>query len=448
MEFFLLSWFLLWLAGLVAPAFSFPARWRWAFPIAGLVLMYLFRDQPPAARLAASSLLFLYAIKSAVLLTSAPQRPNALTWLDRAIYMTVWPGMDPERLSRRLPPPAETARTFAHGLVLTLVGVGCTGLIALGTPYLTSATIGWLGIGALLLTVHFGFSGILASLLWLSGRPVRPLFDRPFASASLSDFWSRRWNLPFVDMDRKLFMPVLLRWMPLRTAVIAIFLISGLLHEMAISYPAGGGWGGPMIYFAIQAIGVVGERKLRLKSRLATWIWILLPLPLLFHEAFRSSLIVPLFDCLHGVFTSRSLGWYVNLVLWSLPVMQISVLMASYQVPKRLNWHEELARLSPFNRKLMWTYAIFIVTTVISFAGLTLGLHNSFMKGETAAIGLAGFMSGFWILRLVFDTVYYKTEDWPEGIDLQVGHALLNALFVYLVLGYGVVAVWGSMLAK
>jgi len=446
MEAFLLVWAVAWLAATVAPArFPNPSpRWIWAFPVLGLALLALFRDASPALRLAASSLLFLYVMKPAVLWSTTGV---SMTWLDRALYMTIWPGMDPERVGRRAAPPSETASVFAKGLVMTLFGIGFTGLVALGTPYISSTAVGWLGIAGLLLTIHFGCSALLTAILWLSGRPVRPLFDRPLASVSLSDFWSRRWNLPFVDMDRRLFMPLLRRRLPLRLAVVAVFLVSGLLHEMAISYPAGGGWGGPILYFAIQALGVLGERRLQVRSRIITWAWILAPLPLLFHEAFRSTLILPFFEWMHALFTSRPFSWYVDLILWSLPVMQLSVLMASYQVPKRLNWHEELARLSPFNRKLMWTYAIFIVTTVISFAGLTIGLHGSFMKGETAAVGLAGFMSGFWVLRLLFDTFYYKTEDWPEGVDLQVGHALLNALFVYLVLGYGLVAVWGGLLA-
>jgi hypothetical protein len=32
------------------------------------------------------------------------------------------------------------------------------------------------------------------------------LFDRPLAARTLNDFWTRRWNLPFVEMNRRLFM--------------------------------------------------------------------------------------------------------------------------------------------------------------------------------------------------------------------------------------------------
>ena len=93
----------------------------------------------------------------------------------------------------------------------------------------------------------------------------------------------------------------------------------------------------------------------------------------------------------------------------------------------------------------MWTYGMFIVATIVAFAVMTLTFRESFLKGERAAVGLATFMSFFWCLRLGFDTFYYKSEDWPHGEDLQVGHALLNALFVFLALAYGTVAVWGMV---
>lgn len=438
---FAAAWLSLWIVALILP-WKFPrVRTTWLFPLAGIGLLFLFRDEEPPLRLLASSLFFLYIIKAAV---ASSVRPD-LRPLDRLLYMTLWPGLDPERLSLRAAPHRETGRRFGRGLTITLLGIATLGGLALFFPAFSPTFVGWAGIAGFLLAIHFGVSNLLTALAWLTGRPVHPLFDRPLASESLSDFWTRRWNRPYVDMNRHLFMPLLRRFLPLRASVFGVFLVSGLLHEMAISYPAGGGWGGPLLYFAIQGVAVLLERRWRIRSRPLTWAIILIPLPLLFHETFRSQLIVPFFSWAHGLLIGRPLGWYVELILWSLPIMQLSVLMASYQVPRRLNWHEELARLSPFNRKLMWTYALFIVASVIGFSGLTLGLHASFMAGERAAIGLAGFMCGFWVLRLVFDTFYYSSADWPEGVQFEIGHALLNALFVYLTLGYGSVAVWGAL---
>lgn len=436
---FMSAWLVVLSAAVSLPVMKLPRGAKWLFPASGLLLLVLFRDQPPALRLLASSLLFLYLMKAAVLVERHGLR---LTLVDRLFYGVVWPGMDPENFARREPPPDAVGSQFGKGLALVLVGgAACLGLAA-ATPRLDPTWTGWLGIASLICVIHFGGSAVLTSLFRFIGRPLRPLFDQPLASKSLSDFWTKRWNLAFVEMDRRLFLPPLTRAFGLRRAVFGVFMISGLLHEMAISYPAGAGWGMPTAYFAIQCLGLALERRMRVRSRAWTFLWILAPLPLLFHAPFRSTLIVPLFEWLHALIVSWPPESLMHALLWSLPVLQLAVLLASFQVPGRLRWHEELPRLSAFNRKLMWTYGVFIVVTILGFAILTATLHESFMRGETSAAALALFMAAFWVLRIVFDAVYFDSNDWPPGVDLKIGHALLNALFAYLALGYGVVGIW------
>ena len=215
---------------------------------------------------------------------------------------------------------------------------------------------------------------------------------------------------------------------------------------MAISYPAGGGWGLPMAYFVIQGVGVFAERRWRVRSRASDLGRRPASSAARFPRAFRArAWWFRSFAGCTRLWAARPLEWYVETLLWALGGFQLCVLMASAQVPEAAELGGGVLRLSPFNRKLMWTYGMFIVATIIAFAVMTLTLRESFLKGERAAVGLATFMSFFWCLRLGFDTFYYKSEDWPQGEDLQVGHALLNALFVFLALAYGTVAVWGMV---
>ena len=80
----------------------------------------------------------------------------------------------------------------------------------------------------------------------------------------------------------------------------AVFLVSGLAHELVISVPAGAGYGGPTAYFALQAVGLTLERGCPLKSgwiwRLRAWLFLLLPLPLLFHPPFVMNVCHPFFQ--------------------------------------------------------------------------------------------------------------------------------------------------------
>lgn len=128
--------------------------------------------------------------------------------------------------------------------------------------------------------------------------------------------------------------------------------------------------------------------------------------------------------------------------LWMAGLAHFVVLAASFQVPSRLDWPNELARLRPLNRKLMWTYGGFTVFTIIAFGVLTLLLHGELMRGERAALGLAAFMGLYWTARILVDAFYFDHTDWPAGRQFVVGHILLTSVFVFLAATYLGVVAW------
>jgi hypothetical protein len=81
-----------------------------------------------------------------------------------------------------------------------------------------------------------------------------------------------------------------------------------------------------------------------------------------------------------------------NIALWLAGIGHFIVLGAGFQVPFRLKWKQDLAKLMPFNRKLMWTYGSFTVGSIIGFGVLTLFLHNELLRGDRAALALATFI--------------------------------------------------------
>ena len=82
----------------------------------------------------------------------------------------------------------------------------------------------------------------------------------PLASVSLGEFWGARWNTAFRDLTyRFLFRPLARRLGP--RGALSGFLISGLVHDLVISIPAGGDYGGPTVFFLVQAVGIVTERS-------------------------------------------------------------------------------------------------------------------------------------------------------------------------------------------
>ena len=96
-----------------------------------------------------------------------------------------------------------------------------------------------------------------------------------------------------------LFQPVSRRF-GIGTASFLVFLVSGILHELVISVPAGGGYGLPTLYFLIQFFGILFYRyslRHRLKRKFLQHCYAVLivlgPSPLLLHNPFITNVIHP-----------------------------------------------------------------------------------------------------------------------------------------------------------
>ena len=131
----------------------------------------------------------------------------------------------------------------------------------------------------------------------------------------------------------------------------------------------------------------------------------------------------------------------LNPALWLAGIGHFCVLGASFQVPARLGWKEDLPKLTPFNRKLMYVYGGFTVYTIAAFGVLTLLLHREMLHGERAATALAVFIAIYWTARIAVDFLYYEHKDWPQGTQFVLGHILLTALFFALAVTYWAVLV-------
>ena len=365
----------------------------------------------PATKLLLSTVVLLLLLK-AVALTRHRGRlpvPGLLLYL-------VWPGVDPAPFRcRRAGLVIDHARLFRGARFAGL------GLVAVILTALAQEPTGLAGLASLLCLLHFGLGEILPWLARWAGWPANPLFDRPYAAASLGDFWSRRWNLGFVGMNHLFFARPLTRRLGPAGALLAIFAISGLFHEVAISWPAGSTPGPPFLYFALHGLLVLAERRWAIQGRAWTNFWLLAPLPYLFPMEFRAAFILPLFDALHDLLVARPLGWYVDWALWLAGTSHFIVLIATVQVPTRLGWREDLPKLTSMNRKLFHVATGYLAACIAGFGAMTLLLHREMMRGEYAGLLLCGFFGLFWLARLVIDLLYYRHDDWPPGAELALG---------------------------
>jgi alginate O-acetyltransferase complex protein AlgI len=230
--------------------------------------------------------------------------PRTPLW-KHAAYLAAWPGLDAYAFLGRHPLPASLRPAPREWLLAgcrTAIGLALVYVVARRVPAENTYLAGWVGMVGLIMTLHFG-SFHLLSCAWRGiGVDALPLMNRPLVSVSLSDFWGRRWNTAFRDLTHRfLFRPLTSRLGP-RRALLVGFLLSGLVHEAVISLPAGGGYGGPTLFFLLQPVGMLIERSrigesCGLRSGWRGWLFtmgaLLLPLAMLFHKPFVTEVVLP-----------------------------------------------------------------------------------------------------------------------------------------------------------
>lgn len=224
-----------------------------------------------------------------------------------AAYLFLWPGMDAPAFltgkAERIPDRREWLMAASKtAIAITLIVVA---------PMAEQPLVrGWIAMVGLVLFLHFGTFHLL-SCFWRSrGIDAPPLMDRPLAATSVSAFWGRHWNVAFRDLTHRMVFKPVLRRMGARAALMAGFVFSGLLHELAVTIPAGSWHGGPTVFFVLQGLAALAERTKRGKALglgkgARGWLFtqglLLLTVPLLFPPPFALRIINPFIDFIHGL---------------------------------------------------------------------------------------------------------------------------------------------------
>lgn len=220
-------------------------------------------------------------------------------------YLIAWPGMNADAFLKQEEGARQTSRWNLQIAIINFV----LGLVLLWfSTFAQQVNVkGWMAMIGIIFVLHFGSFGILAASYQKFGIDAQPIMDFPALSCSLSEFWGKRWNLAFRDLTHKFLFRPLARYFNGQVAMFIGFFVSGLIHELAITIPAGGGYGGPTAYFLIQALGLAAERSkfgstLGLRrgwaGRLFAMLVLVTPVTLLFPEIFIVNVILPFIEAI------------------------------------------------------------------------------------------------------------------------------------------------------
>ncbi len=218
------------------------------------------------------------------------------------IYAFAWPGLDAKGFIRGEAEEGVKGREWIWAVFKTVLGLIELYVAARLVPSEMVYVRGWVGMVGTITALHFGVFHLMSCGYRAWGMNARVLMDAPGYSRSLGEFWGRRWNTAFRDLAHRFLFKPLTERVGVFWGLWAGFLFSGLVHDLVVSYPAGGGYGGPTAFFLIQAGGICLEksrvgRKVGLGRGWRGWMFTMVvlvaPAGLLFHRAFVVDVFVP-----------------------------------------------------------------------------------------------------------------------------------------------------------
>ncbi len=215
------------------------------------------------------------------------------------VFAFLWFGMDPGSFEKRRT-GLDWKSDVRLGLLLMIIGT-------LGAWWVASTP--WRPLLMMFLPMslgfHFGALRVLKGALRAAGFPVRTLFPNVLETRGIADFWSKRWNVGYSQMMQRLVGRPVQQKLGEGAGMMAVFLGSGVLHELAITLPVRSGFGLPTLYFTLHGLLTLSERRLgRPIGKIPTLLAVILPLGLLFPPAFQKEVIARFLE----VFTIAGAG--------------------------------------------------------------------------------------------------------------------------------------------
>jgi hypothetical protein len=237
-------------------------------------------------------------------LTRARAPRTGCTRFRHFAYLFLWPGLDAAAFLDPKPLPQRDRPRFTEWLFAVskcALGAALIWVLVPNVPVEYPLVRGWVSMAGIVFALHFGAFHVLSCAWRAAGVNAKPLMNWPLLSASVSEFWGKRWNTAFRDLTHKfLFAPLARKFGPRRGLAVG-FLFSGVVHELVITVPAGGGYGLPTLYFAVQGLGILIEKRAKLRGaagRAFAVLVLVAPAPLLFPPPFVRGVVLPFLDAL------------------------------------------------------------------------------------------------------------------------------------------------------
>ncbi len=209
-----------------------------------------------------------------------------LSWGRYLVFSMCWFGMDPGTFTKR-----RKGLSWKDDVVwgVTLMILGTLGAWLVWAMEWRQILVMFLPMS---LGFHFGALRVLKGGLRRAGFPVRTLFPNVLKAKGVGDFWSRRWNVGYSQMMQRLVGRPVEKGMGREAGIFAVFFVSGMMHEIAITVPVNSGYGLPTAYFSVHGLFVLLEGRFgKSLGKVRALLLVAAPLGFLFPPEFQTEVI-------------------------------------------------------------------------------------------------------------------------------------------------------------
>ena len=122
------------------------------------------------------------------------------------------------------------------------------------------------------------------------------------------------------------------------------------------------------------------------------------------------------------------------LLLWLAGFVQVAIASANLFLPAKLNYRENLSRVSPIIRQIFIVHSVYIVGVVLLFAAVTFCFAGELASGYGLGRFLSVTIAIFWLLRAPVQLLYYDATLRKEN---RWGDVAFTSAAFFLAVTYG-----------
>ena len=123
-------------------------------------------------------------------------------------------------------------------------------------------------------------------------------------------------------------------------------------------------------------------------------------------------------------------------------ILHFGTLIGSAQVPKELDFKNELPKLAPLLRHWILTAGLYVIINLITFGLFALCLPETLASGSPLARAFCGYVATFWAIRLIIQFFIFDAKPYLRNWFLTLGYHGLTVVFIWHTLIFGYAALF------